>query len=509
MISSSLIDSKCIGLDKFVKLTFIGKDVVSYLNGQLTNNLERLEVGKVQLSCRLNLRGKVTAILHLCKLDQTTVEAYIAKSVAKQLKEEFEKYIIMEDVNIELEEAPIFIEEGFDVILQNKPIYFFNGIPSVISKPEQKIEQPTSSRLFYGIPQIDEELSSNKFLNESFLNEIAIDYKKGCFYGQETVSKINSGRGGATYSCLLEIDKPLPIKEETAFTINGEKAGTIIKSFSFDNNSFYYCYLKRRYRINKTNLEISIGNELQNVTVILFNKDFFDFTKISKDLFFTGAKLFNQENNIELAKKCFELAIKYDSENFDAFESLGVLLGREERYDEAISLMKTLADKSPDSVMAHTNLSLFYMKIGEIDAAEKEKAQATVLSMKAAAAEAKAKKSALEIEKQKKQELIKRKEMFLKVLDIDPNDALANYGLADIAFLEEKYETAKNYLMTVIDTDSKYSVAYLLLGKTLEKLNDIPQAKSIYENGIKVAADQGDMMPANEMQSRLTNLSSN
>lgn len=63
----------------------------------------------------------------------------------------------------------------------------------------------------------------------------------------------------------------------------------------------------------------------------------------------------------------------------DAYEGLAVVYSRLGRLDEAIALMKLLAEKDPESLMAHVNLSVFYMKKGMKEEAEVEKAKATVL----------------------------------------------------------------------------------------------------------------------------------
>jgi tetratricopeptide (TPR) repeat protein len=46
------------------------------------------------------------------------------------------------------------------------------------------------------------------------------------------------------------------------------------------------------------------------------------------------------------------------------------MLGRIERFEEAITWMDKLLSVNPQSVMAHTNKSLFLMKLGKIEEAE-------------------------------------------------------------------------------------------------------------------------------------------
>ena len=146
------------------------------------------------------------------------------------------------------------------------------------------------------------------------------------------------------------------------------------------------------------------------------------------------------------------------------------------------------------------------MKLGQIEKAEEEKSKATVKSFAKNADEAKLKKlQAEEIEK-KKQEIKKREGMFLKVLEIDPEDTVANQGLGDVYFQEGQFEKALRHLEHALAQDEKLSVSYLIAGKCFEALGKKVEAIKVYEAGIAIASKQGDMMPANEMQSRLNHL---
>lgn len=79
---------------------------------------------------------------------------------------------------------------------------------------------------------------------------------------------------------------------------------------------------------------------------------------------------------IELLKK----AIKENPKNEDAYESLGVMLAKQEQYQEAIKVMHQLELMNPKNQMAQMNLSIFYMKIGDKETAEEHKAKGTVLA---------------------------------------------------------------------------------------------------------------------------------
>ena len=78
------------------------------------------------------------------------------------------------------------------------------------------------------------------------------------------------------------------------------------------------------------------------------------------------------------AKDLLRKALKEDNSNEDAYEALGVILGREGKYQEAVDVMKKLEKLNPASIMAKTNLSIFYMRLGDKETAEEYKAKATI-----------------------------------------------------------------------------------------------------------------------------------
>jgi tetratricopeptide (TPR) repeat protein len=88
------------------------------------------------------------------------------------------------------------------------------------------------------------------------------------------------------------------------------------------------------------------------------------------------------EDQQEANKQAIDLlrqAIKEDPKNEDAYEALGVILAKEQKFAEAIKVMEQLEFINPDSIMAQTNLSIFYMKLNNKEKAEEHKAKGTVL----------------------------------------------------------------------------------------------------------------------------------
>ena len=78
--------------------------------------------------------------------------------------------------------------------------------------------------------------------------------------------------------------------------------------------------------------------------------------------------------------------------------------------------------------------------------------------------------------------------MFTRVLIIDKDDVLANFGLGEVFFKRNQFEEAVAYLEKVLSLNSNHSLAYLVLGKAYEGLGLVKEACNIYSRGVEVAS---------------------
>jgi tetratricopeptide (TPR) repeat protein len=76
----------------------------------------------------------------------------------------------------------------------------------------------------------------------------------------------------------------------------------------------------------------------------------------------------------------YRKAVELDPQYFDAWHALGMALLRANRIPEAIEAGKRSIEINANDMLAHTSLSMYYMRAGDKAMAEKEKGLATVLS---------------------------------------------------------------------------------------------------------------------------------
>jgi tRNA-modifying protein YgfZ len=202
-----------IDLSSRAKLRVKGEDRVRFLNGQLTNDLTRAQPGIAIYACVLTAKGKLCADLFVTSSPESFLldcHPDLRKSVAARL----EKYVIADDVEIvdETDELALFHTltpvipdavlpegtvsrsnrfgtEGHDLLL---PVALKNLVPQLLKESAIEPAQIEVLRIERGIPEWGRELSEDVIPNEAALEERAISYTKGCYVGQEVISRLKS-----------------------------------------------------------------------------------------------------------------------------------------------------------------------------------------------------------------------------------------------------------------------------------------------------------------------------
>lgn len=484
------------------KININGSDARSFIGAQSTFDVHKLNENQFHLVSFLDPQGRIQSYGWLLSL-KDHFEYYVPQVLVESSIQRLNRFLISEDVEINnLGPTELFFTFNdphpslFSGLLFDQETNLYFTDPKTLNLSEEEVE---GLRILTGTPHFNPPHFKEEIINNTSLFDLALSRQKGCYPGQETVNKIANNRGAAYFPLLLEGANPLPLGEITAFA---KKIGEITAVTQFENKFYAEAKLLRDFRVEGLEISFSIldSEYKARVCYLPFLKG--DKKSKSDELFHQATLVFAQGDYLK-AETLFKQAIEINPMNADAYEALGVMLGRENRFDEAISWMQKLSELDESSVLAHTNLSMFYMKKGEIEKAEDHKAKATMKSFAHFGREAKEKEEAL-LEKEKQlSEWAKREEMFLQVLEIDSEDTLANFGLGNIAVERNEFEKAVTYLEAVIAADPKYSVAYLTLGKAYLGAKRKEEAIRTWQEGVVIAANRGDLMPANQMQALL------
>ena len=204
-------------LDRAVfKLT--GADRVRYLNGQVSNDVRKLTPAGSMHACVMTAKGKMCADIFIAAgEDHLLVDA--DPSLRESLAARLERYIISDDVTLEDVTGEFFLvhfiaspgstpridtlpfskrksrrygRDGWDFFLTAEEHSTPGWGEFAAGFPILDAEMLETLRIEAGIPRWGAELGEEILPSEAGLDKTSIDYHKGCYIGQEVVSRLKS-----------------------------------------------------------------------------------------------------------------------------------------------------------------------------------------------------------------------------------------------------------------------------------------------------------------------------
>ncbi len=182
----------------------------------------------------------------------------------------------------------------------------------------------------------------------------------------------------------------------------------------------------------------------------------------------------------QVAKKFYELAIKYNPQDVDAFNNLALVCQQLQDFPCVINNYEKLFELKPRSWEGHYGLGSFYDDLGKYDLAEEQYKNAIKFSNNSAV-DAITNLSRLKNKSGKYKDAIALSFQALSKTKA-PGSQSAAYKNLGWAKLEQKnYKEAKEYLEKATKLDPNRTDAYCLLAQAQEALKDTNNAKLSWE----------------------------
>ncbi len=212
-----------------------GADRLRYLNGQLSNDLRRLVPGEAMPALLLSAKGKLCADVFVW-IDEESLIVEADASLQEALLARLERYAVSDDVAFEVlpptaERCHVF---GPASVGRNGLRISRLGLEGVdVPFPpddllEARREEIELLRIERGVPRWGSELSEDTLPQEVGLDQTAVDFKKGCYVGQEVVSRIHSvGRVNRHLCGFVGDFDPAVARGVTLVDAGGRKSGRL------------------------------------------------------------------------------------------------------------------------------------------------------------------------------------------------------------------------------------------------------------------------------------------
>jgi folate-binding protein YgfZ len=224
-----------------------GKDAPNFLNGMLTQDIKRAfeQTPSCGRAFFLTPKGKIISELYFIVLNAEETLLLCAPQQAQDLKDSLEKFLIADKVEISLDQPYDYwdlpeSEFSLEALKNRHPLGKEKIFPALIHKdfivlPRQQLstthchllvlnnqnlpplknlsaDQHWQMRFDQGIPQWGEEIKEGDFFLEFPLSD-TVSFDKGCYVGQETVSRGTfRGKVNKTFA-KITANKEIPLGE--------------------------------------------------------------------------------------------------------------------------------------------------------------------------------------------------------------------------------------------------------------------------------------------------------
>ena len=198
-----------------------GPDATRYLNGQVSIDITRLKPLIARPACLLTAKGKLYALVQIWRDGDILIEC--DEALADVVHARLERYLIADDALLEPVSVPSPLHHIFGIEPPAGALHINRtGLPGfdIAEKPSDLTAATPAQlallRIVHGQPAWGLEITEDTLPQEARLEDAAVDFDKGCYVGQETVSRLKSvGRVNKRlhgFLGILPANLPLPAR---------------------------------------------------------------------------------------------------------------------------------------------------------------------------------------------------------------------------------------------------------------------------------------------------------
>jgi len=185
-------------LENRALLKVSGGDSESFLQAQLSNDIEQLDNSSIQLNAYCQHQGKILALFWVMRSDDSFLLSF-PLDLLEIIKSRLQMFVIMSDVTID-DVSDDYLQIGVIDENQNNAFTINDKLSLIIENPSKLSKFKVTSNDFWDKACIDSSLAeiylltSEKMVPQMLnldIDEIGVNFSKGCFPGQEVVARLH------------------------------------------------------------------------------------------------------------------------------------------------------------------------------------------------------------------------------------------------------------------------------------------------------------------------------
>ena len=255
-----------IHLNNRALLKFSGSENEAFLQGQLSNDISKIDDSNVQLNAYCQLQGKILALFWVIRVGDDFLLSF-PKDLLDSIKARLQMYVLMSDVKIS-DVTEKYLQIGLIGESQKDSFTINEKLSLILADPKNLSKFDLTSQNYWDKACIDSFLpevsiaSTETFIPQMLnldINEVGVNFSKGCFPGQEVVARLHYLGKSKRRLFAFKSDSPLSIGDTLycAESKSAKASGSVVSQVKFGAD--FYCLATLEVE-NKDN-KITINND--------------------------------------------------------------------------------------------------------------------------------------------------------------------------------------------------------------------------------------------------------
>jgi tRNA-modifying protein YgfZ len=236
-------------------LKISGSEAETFLQGQLSNDINKLDASSVQVNAYCQHQGKILALFWVTKYEDSFFLSF-PSDLLEAIKPRLQMFIIMSDVVIE-DITKDYIQVGSIDEAHQKALVINDKLSLIIADKQdinkfnmEPIEHWNKACIDSSLPEIFS-VTSEKLVPQMLnldINEFGVNFSKGCYPGQEVVARLHYLGSAKRRLFAFELDADANVGDSLycATSRSAIARGARYKSsgmvvFKLKYNSNFYC----------------------------------------------------------------------------------------------------------------------------------------------------------------------------------------------------------------------------------------------------------------------------
>ncbi len=266
-----------IHLNNRALLKLSGSESESFLQAQLSNDISKLDNSSVQLNAYCQHQGKILALFWVMRSGDDFLLSF-PLDLLDSIKARLQMFVLMSDVTI-TDVTEQYLQIGVIDESQKDSFTLNENLSLVLADPKNLSNFEFTSQDYWDKACIESFLPEiNSTTTETFvpqmlnldINEIGVNFSKGCFPGQEVVARLHYLGKVKRRLFAFKSDSPLSIGDtlHCAQSKSAKASGSVVSQVKFGADFYCLATLEVEHKDDK----ITINND-QGPTLIRIHNE--------------------------------------------------------------------------------------------------------------------------------------------------------------------------------------------------------------------------------------------